>query len=106
MTEPFADWLPAGHTPDALDYEKQVVSTPVVDHDLGSVFANWMDRENDLWWASWQRGDESQDVYDVSRARAVAWALAQPASARWIFSADDDAFVPLTGDLSRAGGAG
>jgi hypothetical protein len=98
VTEPYADWFPAGHTPDPLDFEQQVVGTPVEDDDLGSVYVNWMDRERDVWWASWQRGEESRDLHDVSRAEAIAWALEQPASARWIFSSDDDTFVPLTGN--------
>ncbi|MGC5165261.1 hypothetical protein [Luteimicrobium sp. DT211] len=60
-----------------------------------AVFVNWIELDEDLWTATWQRGQESRDV-NGTRDEVVAWAIAQDAEARWIFDADENGYVPLT----------
>lgn len=69
------------------------VSSPLAD-DLGAVFVNWVVLEEDLWTAVWQRGEESRSIHGP-RVKVFAWALAQPASRRLLWSTQDDDWKPL-----------
>ena len=62
--------------------------------DQGSVFVNWIELDDDLWGATWQRGPEHRD-FDGTREESIAWALAQAADHRWIFDAKENGYVPL-----------
>ena len=99
MTEPHADWFPAGHRPDPEDFAKQLDADPPEDpDDLGSVFINWITLEEDRWTVSWQRGDDHRSLDVGTRAEAFAWAYAQEASHYWIFSAQEDGWVTIGRD--------
>ncbi|GMA24751.1 hypothetical protein GCM10025864_25100 [Luteimicrobium album] len=62
--------------------------------EQAAVFVNWVELGEDLWTATWQRGEESRDIHG-SRDEVIAWAIAQDAGARWIFDATENGYVPL-----------
>ena len=96
-------YLPATG-PDPEDYARELATatlSPPDPDDLGTVFVNVVQEDEDYWTAVWQLGQEHRDV-NGSRAEVLAWARTQPAGRRWLFDQAVGGYVPLTGQATDA----
>jgi hypothetical protein len=92
VTQPYADYLPEGTS--GPSEPAPPVPEPDPD-DEGSVFVNWVSLEENLWSATWQRGEKHRGLDGATRDQALTWARSQKASHYWIFSSEANDWVPL-----------